>query len=103
MNKKRIILIIALSIGMIWLSFFITDNIRCKNDKEPIFCIEVAAYKDGGSKKYIGLFYTYYRVRAFNPEISEHESCSENCYLTDYVITPWFFGIDYAKQKAFRK
>lgn len=100
-KKHKIIIILVICFLLIWLGFFITDSIRCKNDKDPIFCIPMAMYDDGGSAYHIGLFYNYYRVRKLNPEINLDESCSKNCYLTDYVITPWFFGLDYAKEKAF--
>lgn len=93
MSKRRIILSIIISICVIWTAFFITDLVRCKNDKEPIFCVEIAQYKDGGSTKHLGLFYNYYRVKKID----------EDTALTDYVITPWFFGLDYAKAKAFDK
>lgn len=102
MSKRKIVVTSILVILVLWLSFFITDSIRCKNNQEPIFCIEIKVYEDGGSVYHIGLFYNYYQIRKINPEIDRNETCSEDCYLTDYVITPWFFGLDYAKSKAFR-
>lgn len=100
-KKYKIIIILVIILFLIWGSFFVTDSIRCKNDKNPIFCISVAMYDDGGSVCYAGLFYNYYRVRKFNSKIDLDETCFENCYLTDYIITPWFFSLSYAKEKAF--
>lgn len=98
MSKKKISIIIILFMILCG-SFFITDSIRCKNDKTPIFCIEVSRYDDGGSIKHVGLFYNYYSLKVLNPEKTEDNDAPE--YLTDKVITPWFFSIKYAKKKAF--
>lgn len=101
MNRKKIILSIVILFLVLWSIFFVTDNIRCKNEQEPIFCIEGETYEDGGSKKYVGLFYNYYSLKVLNPEKTEDNDEPE--YLVDKVITPWFFSIEYAKKKAFRK
>lgn len=100
MNRKKIILSIVILFLVLWGIFFVTDNIRCKNDKEPIFCIQTGVYDDGGSKKYIGLFYNYYSLKVLNPEKTEENNEPE--YLVDKVIIPWFFDIKYAKNKAFK-
>lgn len=91
--KKKIIICIVITFVLMWTAVFTTDSIRCKNNLDPIFSIEVAMYEDGGSIYYVGLFYNYYRVR-------ENEENKD--VITDYVITPWFFGLDYAKEKAFK-
>ncbi|MBE6130228.1 MAG: hypothetical protein E7183_00700 [Erysipelotrichaceae bacterium] len=91
--KKKIIICIVITFVLMWTVFFTTDSIRCKNNLDPIFSIEVAMYEDGGSIYYVGLFYNYYRVR---------ENVENKDVITDYVITPWFFGLDYAKEKAFK-
>ena len=91
--KKKIIISIVITFVLLWTAFFTADSIRCKNDLEPIFSIEVAMYEDGGSIYYAGLFYNYYRVR---------KNVEGQDMITDYVITPWFFGLDYAKDKAFK-
>ncbi len=98
MKNKKIIVVIF-SFVCLWASFFITDSIRCKNDKEPIFCVEVASYDDGGSIKYVGLFYNYYSLKQLN--VNEVEGNYEPEYLVDKVITPWFFSINYAKKRVF--
>lgn len=100
MNKRKIVLIIII-IFSLWLTCFITDSIRCRYNHEPVFCIEVKKYEDGGSTYYMGLFYNYYRVREVNPNVDLNGTCSNDCYLTDYVITPWFCDLEYAKSKAF--
>jgi len=48
-------LIIALI--AIWSSFFITDFIRAKDNKTPIFAFELEFYSDGGTREYLGLGY----------------------------------------------
>lgn len=97
--KKKIIIICLIVFVALWTTFFVTDSIRCKNDKEPIFCVEVASYDDGGSIKYVGLFYNYYSIKQLT--LNEVEGNYEPEYLVDKAITPWFFNIDYAKRKVF--
>ena len=97
--KKKIIIVCIITFVCLWTIFFITDSIRCKNDKEPIFCVEVARYDDGGSIKYVGLFYNYYSIKQLiTVEVNGNY---ESDYLIDKAITPWFFSIDYAKRKTF--
>ena len=96
--KKKIIITCIIAFVCLWVSFFVTDSIRCINDKEPIFCIEVARYNDGGSIKYVGLFYNYYSLKQLT--VNEVDGNYESDYLIDKVITPWFFGIEYAKRKT---
>lgn len=95
--KKKIVITCIIAFVCIWVLFFVTDSIRCKNDKEPIFCVEVARYNDGGSIKYVGLFYNYYALKELNPDKTEENDEPE--YLFDKAITPWFFSVDYAKRK----
>ena len=97
--KKKIIIIFVIVFLCLWTTFFVTDSIRCKNDKEPIFCVEVARYNDGGSIKYVGLFYNYYAIKQLT--VNEVDCNYESDYLIDKAITPWFFSIDYAKRKTF--
>lgn len=99
MSRKKIFLAILFSIIIIFATVFTTDLIRCENNQKPIFCIETQTYNDGGSKQYVGLFYNYYSIKIINPEKTEDNDAPE--YLTDKVITPWFFSIKYAKKKAF--
>ncbi len=49
-----IVLAIIIALGII---FFIFDYNRVKNNETPIFCINSATYRDGGSKEYLGLGY----------------------------------------------
>ena len=97
--KKKIIIIFVIVFVCLWTTFFVTDSIRCKNDKEPIFCVEVARYDDGGSIKYVGLFYNYYSIKQLI--VDEVDGNYESDCLIDKAITPWFFSIDYAKRKTF--
>lgn len=46
---------------------------------------------------YVGLFYNYYRV----VHMSNDPNPSNRPYdKEDYIITPWFFSLEYAKEKA---
>lgn len=92
----KIIITIIICFLTLWLCMFVTDSIKCKNDQKPCFSIKVAAYKDGGSQKYLGLFYNYYKVVNIEINIETEAVIKE----VDYVITPWFFDIGYAKEKA---
>ena len=37
--------------------FFVIDYDRAKKQEKPIFCINIATYRDGGTKEYLGLGY----------------------------------------------
>ena len=100
---KVIILIIV-----IWGAFFVIDLVRVKNDKLPIFAFRTASYKDGGSSRYTGLFYTVYSMHYFNPEMNENwenedgslkEEYKDQEYIVYKKLVPWFVGIDYLKDK----
>ena len=98
--KKRNVVILAFGIVvLLWLAFFITDSIRCENDKEPIFCVRISEAKDGGSIYYAGAFYNYYRVVQLNKIEGSNDEIKKT---VDYVITPWFYSLEYAKNKAFK-
>ena len=102
-NKKiKRIKIIFMLVVALFLIMFCTDSINQKKSNKPIFAIETKMYEDGGSIKYVGLFYNYYKIVKISPDINLNESREENCYIVDYVITPWFFDIDYARKKAFK-
>lgn len=59
MKKGKKICIILLTIIVIWGAIFLTDYIRVKNNKTPIFCIKNPAgvIMDGGTTEYFGLGY----------------------------------------------
>ena len=102
---KNIIIISILSLAILFSIFFVTDSIRCKNEKEPIFCIHYGSYKDGGSKHFIGLGYNYYKIVNYTYIMGpdNDETCLEESRTFDYVITPWFCDINYAKEKLNKK
>lgn len=54
---KKIILIIFI-ILMVLTVFITVDYKRAKNNKRPLFSVEVGEYLDGGTKIYIGMGYT---------------------------------------------
>ena len=60
MKSKVVTSIIA--IMAIWSIMFLVDSSRCNNYEEPIFSIKVVTYNDGGSTKYVGVFYNCYKV-----------------------------------------
>ena len=104
-KKKNIIIISILSLVLLFSMFFMTDSIRCKNDKDPIFCIHYGTYKDGGSKHFIGLGYNYYKIvnHTYIMGPNNDETCLEENRTFDYVITPWFCDINNAKEQLNKK
>ena len=99
MKKYGTAILTFLGVALIITVFSTIDYGRFQNDKEPIFCVEVARYDDGGSIKYVGLFYNYYSIKQLT--VDEVDGNYESDYLIDKAITPWFFSIDYAKRKTF--
>jgi hypothetical protein len=97
---KTKIATVIITIIAIWSIIFLVDNSRCKNYKEPIFSIKVSTYNDGGSTKYVGVFYNCYKIKIPNPDTIFNEECSETCFTTNFVITPWFHDLEYAKNKV---
>ncbi len=95
----KIWLISLVSLVLLFSIFFTTDFLRAKKNQPPVFPVEVTMYCDGGSIKYVGLFYNYYRVRRINEEAFVDNYCTDNCYLTDYVIVPWFTTLSKVKEK----
>ncbi|MGI6782109.1 MAG: hypothetical protein ACOX56_04735 [Acholeplasmataceae bacterium] len=96
--RKRLkvaVTIFGLSL-VIWLSFFITDKIRISNNEPPIFVIKVASYDDGGSEKFMGLFYSVYHVKNM-------ELVNEEAHTVDYGfhMKSWFSSIDKVKDNLF--
>lgn len=53
----KIIGIILAVIVVIGIVFFAVDYNRVNKKEKPIFCINIATYRDGGSKEYLGLGY----------------------------------------------
>ena len=53
----KVILIILGVIILLGLTFFAVDYNRVKNGEKPIFCINTAIIRDGGTKEYLGLGY----------------------------------------------
>lgn len=68
---KKSTKIILVSIICIWLIFFTTDYILVKKQKNPIFCLCLNAYLDGGTQEYFGLGY---KVFCFNKLLGETNS-----------------------------
>jgi len=107
MKRKYKVLIIVFSIILIlFATFFTTDYIRAKKEKKPIFAVYVAGYDDGGSKKYLGLFYNVYCVKIYYSEPEWHnedgtlkEEYQDQVRLTYWEVTPWFKSLDKVKEK----
>ena len=58
MKKELKILFIVLGIILVLGAiFFVIDYDRAKKQEKPIFCINIATYRDGGTKEYLGLGY----------------------------------------------
>ena len=96
--KKKIIIIVTSIVGAVlllcamWVTCFVTDLNRCKNNQDPIFSVYIGGFKDGGGAIYVGPFYNYYRVSIYDQESEK--------FIYYYVITPWFCDLDYAKNSV---
>ena len=55
LNKSSVIILVCICI--VYISFIITDVCRLEQNLEPIFCIKMGAYSDGGTKEYLGFGY----------------------------------------------
>lgn len=109
MKKIKIIIIIFILILVIFTGFFTTDLVRTKNDKKPVFAVKTAAYDDGGSIRYTGLFYNVYYIHTFSDDYSSEwlnedgtikEGYEDRMYFIDYEITPWFTSLSKAVEKS---
>lgn len=49
------IIISVITIVIIWVILMSTDYYLIKTNENPIFSVEIAVYKDGGSTEYCGL------------------------------------------------
>ena len=74
---------------VVWMVLFITDYTRINQNEKPIFAVKISTYDDGGSEKYVGIFYTVYHVVFF-----------ENDEVVDYGfhMSTWFRSLDYIKK-----
>lgn len=69
---------------MLWSLCFVTDLSRIKSNKSPIFCVQTALYKDGGSAEFVCLGYKVNRyVNLTAPQFHER-----------YEIGSWLMGFD---------
>ncbi len=56
-NFIKILFLLACVVIILGVIFFIIDNNRVRKEEKPIFCFNNIAYKDGGTKEYLGLGY----------------------------------------------
>ena len=78
-SKSSVIILVC--IGIIFMSVLITDICRLEQNLEPIFCIQMGAYSDGGTKEYLGLGY---KIIDYN-KIDGYDG---------YKIGTWFMAYD---------
>ncbi|MDO9629023.1 MAG: hypothetical protein Q7I99_03900 [Acholeplasmataceae bacterium] len=92
MSKKKKILIIISIVLFAWLVMLSTDIILAEKDQAPVFYFRMDSYDDGGSQKYIGLFYQVYHVKSID--------ASNQGQIVDYGyhLVPWFYSLDYVKE-----
>lgn len=67
-GKIKIILIAILIMAIVALCFGTIDYFRVKSFEKPIFCVGFNLADDGGSGKYLGLFYSFDIKGNFMPE-----------------------------------
>jgi len=73
--------IVLACVGIIFISFLVTDICRLEQNLEPIFCLRMGAYSDGGTKKYLGL---EYKIIDYN-KLDGYDG---------YKIGTWFMSYD---------
>ena len=104
--KSKKIICILLAIIILWGIFFTTDLIRTNKNMKPIFAINISSYDDGGSKKYVGLFYNVYSLHYYNPNMNEDWINDDGTIKDEYKdkefivfkkLVPWFVSIDKVK------
>ena len=83
-NVPKWVKILTICIS-VWIILFATDMIRVKTEHEPIFCIPVAIYKDGGSIDYVGILYKV-KKQVVNFDLA----ISGEVAGFDYSISSWF-------------
>lgn len=76
----KVILIILGVIILLGLTFFAVDYNRVKNREKPIFCINTAIIRDGGTKEYLGLGY---KVIDFN-ELNGYDEIKIGTWFMKY-------------------
>lgn len=54
---SKILRILLCNLVILCVIFFVVDVIRVNGGNEPLFCLLTATYKDGGTRKYLGLGY----------------------------------------------
>lgn len=83
--KKNLWIVIAIGLA-IWIAVFMTDYMRTISKNNPIYCIPVGKYKDGGSVDYLGIFYKVEKsVIDFDKAMAREKDGFR------YTISPWFF------------
>ncbi|PKK98770.1 MAG: hypothetical protein CVV57_06170 [Tenericutes bacterium HGW-Tenericutes-2] len=92
MHKRKKRLIVISIILFFWLVMLSTDMILAERDHAPVFYARVVSYDDGGSEKFIGLFYQVYHVKSIDP------SNSDLIIDYGYHLVPWFYSLDYVKE-----
>lgn len=80
----KIILIILGVCIILWITCFLVDYVRAKNNKSPIFCILETTANDGGTNIYLGLGYKvidFHRIMEYSAE--------NTTYYDDVKIGSW--------------
>lgn len=89
MKKSKVILIILIILLALGTIFFTIDYGRTINNKNPLFCIRIATYLDGGTTEYLGLGY---KVIRFNKMLSSSKDYTEMRYYRSNRIGPIFMN-----------
>jgi hypothetical protein len=105
-KRSKILIIIFAILLVVFGSFITTDILRAKNNEKPIFAIHIDSYEDGGSKKYVGLFYNVYAIHSIqiNKEWLNEDGTLKDEYkgqeFVEYTkVTSWFTSISDVKKK----
>jgi len=108
-KKTKIILFIISSLVVLSIIFAFTDYFRAKNGKPPIFAIQVATYKDGGSRNYWGIGYKVIKCNTLAGDKSVHfgfyninvDSVCNNIYIEEFTIVDETVACDMALEPIY--
>lgn len=76
-KKIKVLILLVLVLLITSFAFYLVDNRKIKQNEKPIFSIKITSYDDGGSIKYLGLFYNVCQIK----ELGEEESLDRGYYI----------------------
>ncbi|MGE4320579.1 MAG: hypothetical protein AB7E61_03910 [Acholeplasmataceae bacterium] len=93
MRKYKKIMIILGAIILMFFSMFLTDYVRVKNVKAPIFAIKVSGDQEI-EKLYVGMFY-FVEYHQEYQSVSPEDPPADVIIIVNYEIYPWWDKLDH--------